>query len=107
MSSLDIWWVIAMAAVIVLAQRVSFLLLPASFTPRGALLRALSFAPLAALMAICAPEIFATVLAYPTNVAQWFYDGRLLAALVVLACFLLRLNAVWGLLAAGFVLWLS
>ena len=41
----------------VLAMRWSFLVLPRRFQPKGALAQALGFAPLAALVAICTPEV--------------------------------------------------
>jgi branched-subunit amino acid transport protein len=41
----------------VLIMRWSFLFLPRRYQPKGALAQALGFAPLAALVAICVPEI--------------------------------------------------
>jgi branched-subunit amino acid transport protein len=105
-SELDIWIVIGIAAAIVFFQRVAFLLLPPSWSPRGGLLRALAFAPLAALIAICVPEMFALALQVPLEPWHWFGDGRLLAALVLALAVWRGLNGMWSLLLAGGVLWL-
>jgi branched-subunit amino acid transport protein len=102
----SIWVVIALLALIVLWQRLSFLLLPAQFRPRGALLRALSFAPVAALMAICIPEIFQGAMRAPDEPLAWVSDGRVLAAAVVFVAMRQGLNALWCLSLAAAVLWL-
>jgi branched-subunit amino acid transport protein len=105
MTSAGVWSVIALLAVIVVFQRSAFLLLPARLHPRGQLLRALAFAPVAALIAICVPEIFQGALGTPSDPWAWVSDGRVLSALVVLAAMRMRLNALWCLALAGAVLW--
>lgn len=52
-----VWLAILICLMIVLALRWSFLVLPRRFQPRGALAEALGYAPLAALVAICVPEV--------------------------------------------------
>ena len=57
LSAAEIWITIVLLFAMVVALRCSFLVLPRRFQPKGALSDALGFAPLAALVAICAPEV--------------------------------------------------
>jgi branched-subunit amino acid transport protein len=57
MTSQYAWTIIFGLCAMVLVMRWSFLFLPRRYQPKGALAQALGFAPLAALVAICVPEI--------------------------------------------------
>jgi branched-subunit amino acid transport protein len=76
---------------VVTGTRVLFLYLPASWRPRGAVERALRYAPLAALVALTVPQVFASLLAPQASAATagWLSlllaDGRVPAAAVLLA----------------------
>ncbi len=117
LSTVEIWIMIALLCAMVVVLRCSFLVLPRRFQPRGALAEALGYAPLAALVAICAPEIAKfriEALAQATTPQTWFaglgQDWRLWSALALILVMLLSRNhkrsALFGLAAAALVSWL-
>ncbi len=89
MSTTYSWAIIFALMIMVLLMRWSFLFLPRRFQPKGALAQALSFAPLAALIAICVPEIMKFQIGSFTNPSSnWLgvllTDWRLWGGLVML-----------------------
>ncbi len=103
MTALDIWITTGMLAVIIFALRNAFLFVPASLRPRGLLERALRYAPLAALTALVAPEVFKPWLAASAFSPALLVDPRLLSAIVLLVVVRLTGNALYGLLAGSAV----
>ena len=80
-----VWAAIAGLVVVVFVTRNAFVALPRRLHPRGAIERALRFAPLAALVALTVPAAFETALAPGGGwIAAW-HDGRLPAALATVA----------------------
>jgi branched-subunit amino acid transport protein len=110
-----VWIIIIALCVMVVAMRCSFLVLPRRWQPKGALAHALSFAPLAALMAICAPEVMKfQVSHWPVSVADFsashlFTDWRLLSgsAMVIVVAFTRKSRnaTLYGLIVASMVIW--
>jgi branched-subunit amino acid transport protein len=115
LTTLYVWIIIVALCVMVVAMRCSFLVLPRRWQPKGALAHALSFAPLAALMAICAPEVMKFQIAHwPASAAEYsashlLSDWRLLSglAMVVVVAFTRtsRNATLYGLVAASLVIW--
>jgi branched-subunit amino acid transport protein len=79
---------------VVTGMRVLFLYLPARWRPRGAFERALRYAPLAALVALTVPQVFASLLggdasagasAAPGGLSLLLADGRVPSAVALLA----------------------
>jgi branched-subunit amino acid transport protein len=75
---------------VVTGMRVLFLYLPANWRPRGAFERALRYAPLAALVALTVPQVFASLLgtgtdAAPGGLSLLLADGRVPSAVALLA----------------------
>jgi len=102
-SALEIWSLIALLALVTLAARSFFLVLPRRWQPRGRVEQALRYAPLAALLAITVPEIVQQVpTAWQRPAPGWALatDPRLLSALLLAAVILLTRHTLWG-LAAG------
>jgi branched-subunit amino acid transport protein len=118
----EIWLVIVLLLALVLLQRCGVLLLPRKYQPKGAFARALGFAPLAALVAICAPEIAkfqmeavdTPTLQAASYVGAWWsrleHDWRLWGALALVLTMQVSKNskraALYGLAAAAAVVWL-
>jgi branched-subunit amino acid transport protein len=99
----------------VLAMRWSFLVLPRRFQPKGALAQALGFAPLAALVAICMPEVMKFQIEAFKNppLNLWGFlltDWRLWGGLAMLAVTIgfrsSKSAALFGLIAAAIVVFL-
>ncbi len=115
MNSFYVWAVILGLMIMVLVMRWSFLVLPRRFQPKGKLALALNFAPLAALIAICAPEIFkhqTSTLSSQLNGTQTFSllnDWRLWGAVAMLAVASLSRTSksatLYGLIAAAITVW--
>jgi branched-subunit amino acid transport protein len=115
MSTGYIWLTIVLLMVTVLAMRWSFQLLPRRFVPRGALAQALGYAPLAALSAVCAPEMFKFVMQRGWNadlqLAALSSDWRFLAGAAMIL--LVQLNrrsksaTLVGLVAAALAIWVT
>jgi branched-subunit amino acid transport protein len=99
MDSVEVWIATVLLAVIVFVLRNTFLFAPASLRPRGMLERALRYAPLAALTALVAPEIFRTFLLADSFAPQTLLDARLLSALALMLAVKLTGSALVGLLA--------
>jgi branched-subunit amino acid transport protein len=122
LTSVEIWLVIALLLALVLLQRCGVLLLPRKYQPKGAFAQALGFAPLAALVAICAPEIAKLqmeALDAPAGqavsfAAAWWsrlaHDWRLWGAVALVVTMQISKNskraALYGLAAAAAVIWL-
>lgn len=101
-SPFELWGLIALLALVTLGARSFFVLLPRRWQPRGRVEQALRHAPLAALLAIVAPEVTRQL---PTALQQaqpaWAVatDARLLSALVLVAVVRATRHTLWGLLA--------
>jgi branched-subunit amino acid transport protein len=115
MTSQYVWIVIVSLMAMVLGMRWSFLILPRRFQPRGALAQALSFAPLAALMAVCAPELFkfrwlawqgADAAPTLTLSSDWRFWGALTMLLVVTILRQSKSASLFGLMASALVVFL-
>jgi branched-subunit amino acid transport protein len=98
MDPVDVWIATVLLALIVFVLRNTFLFAPASLRPRGMLERALRFAPLAALTALVAPEIFKTFLSASTWTQSMLLDARLLSAVALMMTVRLTGSALAGLL---------
>lgn len=103
---LHAWAAIAGLVVVVFATRNVFVALPRRLHPRGAVERALRFAPLAALIALTVPPASEALLAPGGGWAAAWHDGRLPAALVTLVVARLARSPFAG-LAAGVVVLLA
>jgi branched-subunit amino acid transport protein len=99
---------IGLLAGVTLASRNFFLVLPRRWQPRGAVAEALRYAPLAALLAITAPEIVRDlpVTAAGVSWAAVATDPRLASALVLAVVTRLTRRALWG-LASGAAVYLG
>lgn len=101
-SALQLWTLIAALSLLTLLSRSFFVLLPRRWQPRGRVEQALRYAPLAALLAICVPEIVQGLPA-AQQAGTWasaaLADPRLVSALVLVAVIRLTRNTLWGLLA--------
>lgn len=101
-STAELWTLIALLALVTLGARSFFVLLPRRWQPRGRVEQALRHAPLAALLAITAPEVTRHL---PAALQQaqpaWAVatDARLLSALVLVAVVRTTRHTLWGLLA--------
>jgi branched-subunit amino acid transport protein len=92
----QIWALIALLTGVTLVARNLFLLLPPRWQPRGRISQALQYAPLAALMAITAPEIVRDVSGVPWSPAL-LADPRLAAATVLAVVLLLSRRSLLAL----------
>lgn len=81
--ALEIWITIVVLTVVVIAIRNVFLVAPREWLPRGTFERALRYAPLAALVALVAPELAQPVLRAPGFPAWGLLDPRVVSALAV------------------------
>jgi branched-subunit amino acid transport protein len=115
MTNTTIWLVILGLSAMVVTMRWSFLILPRRFQPKGALAQALGFAPLAALVAICMPEVMKFQIESFKNPSLALFgaisnDWRLwggLAMLVVTITFRSSKSAaLFGLIAAALIVFL-
>jgi len=101
-SSLELWLLIALLALLTLMLRSFFVLLPRRWQPRGRVALALRYAPLAALLAITVPEVARQLpAAWQQADPAWAVatDARLLSALVLVVVIRLTRHTLWGLLA--------
>ncbi len=111
MNSVYAWSLIIGLMLMVLAMRWSFLILPRRLQPKGELARALNFAPLAALIAICVPEILKhqTAPLEAVGVITLFNDWRLWGAVAMLLVASItrhsKSSTLYGLIAAAIVVW--
>lgn len=104
-SDFELWLLIALLALLTLVSRSFFVLLPRRWQPRGRIEQALRYAPLAALLAITAPEVakqLPDALQQAAPLQTIATDARLVSALVLVAVIRLTRHTVWG-LAAGIV----
>jgi branched-subunit amino acid transport protein len=108
-SSAELWGLIALLALLTLALRSFFVLLPRRWHPRGRVALALRYAPLAALLAITVPEV-ARHLPGALQQAEpaWAVatDARLWSAVVLVVVIRLTRQTLWG-LAAGIATFLA
>jgi branched-subunit amino acid transport protein len=81
--ALEIWTAILVLTAVVIAIRNVFLVAPRDWLPRGTFERALRYAPLAALVALVAPELTQPVLRAPGLSLWGLTDPRVLSALAV------------------------
>lgn len=95
-SPAQVWTLIALLTLVTLVARNLFLLLPPAWQPRGQVAEALRYAPLAALLAITAPEIVRDVRGLPLAPAL-LADPRLAAAVVLTAALLLSRRSLLAL----------
>ncbi len=95
-----VWAATAGLIVVVFATRNAFMALPRRLHPRGAVERALRFAPLAALVALTVPAAFEALLAPDGGWIEAWHDGRLPAAVVTVVVARLARSPFPG-LAAG------
>lgn len=99
----DLLLLVALLALLTLVVRNFFLVLPERWQPRGAVAEALRYAPLAALLAITAPEIARDLPVGTAGAgATWaaaLGDPRLVSALVLAAVIRYTRNSLWGLVA--------
>jgi branched-subunit amino acid transport protein len=105
------WTIIFALCGLVFTMRCSFLVLPRRYQPKGALAHALSFAPLAALMAICVPEVMKLQIEnwpmpFDTFLKDWRLWGGLTMVIVVAMTRSSRSATLYGLLAASIVIWM-
>lgn len=101
-SPLELWVLIGLLALVTLGARSFFVLLPRRWQPRGRVEQALRHAPLAALLAIIAPEVTRQLpAAWQQAQPLWAVasDARLLSALVLVAVVRASRSTLWGLLA--------
>jgi len=101
-SNLELWTLIALLSLVTLGARSFFVLLPRRWQPRGRVEQALRYAPLAALLAITAPEVvrqLPAALQQPAPAWAIATDARLVSALVLAAVFRLTRHTLWGLVA--------
>jgi branched-subunit amino acid transport protein len=112
MSLFYVWAVILGLMVLVLVMRWSFLVLPRRFQPKGQLALALNFAPLAALIAICAPEVLKNQTSQFSGAGpvSLLNDWRLWGAVAMLAVASITRSSksatLFGLMAGAVTVWL-
>jgi branched-subunit amino acid transport protein len=120
LGTLEVWLTIVLLMVLILLLRCGVFFLPRKYQPKGAFAEALGFAPLAALVAICAPEVAKfrmdalvqgaslseNVSSLGHGIAQ---DWRLWGAVALLVTVLLTKHtkraALYGLAAAASIVW--
>ena len=109
MNAVDVWLAIAILTLITVVGRSACLFAPAAWHPRGALLRALGYAPIAALISIAAPEVFRVWLEASTQSTgfRWstVFDARIVSAVVLVALLRYSRNEFLSLFAAGALFW--
>ncbi len=96
----QIWTLIGLLTLVTLVARNLFLLLPPAWQPRGQFAEALRYAPLAALLAITAPEIVRDVRGLPLAPAL-LADPRLAAAMVLTAVLLVSRRSLLALVSGS------
>ena len=103
MGTTEVWLAILMLALIIFLLRNSFLFAPTRLRPRGVLARALRYAPLAALAALVAPEVFRAWLAASEWTSALLLDARLLSAFALMLAVRITGDALIGLLVGSAV----
>ena len=109
MNPVDVWLAIGALTLITVVGRSAYLFAPPAWHPRGALLRALGYAPIAALISIAAPEVFRVWLEWPQQPAgfEWklLFDARIVSALLLVVLLRVTRNEFLSLFAAGALFW--
>lgn len=105
MPAVDIWITTIMLTLVVIALRNAFLVAPREWLPRGTLERALRYAPLAALVALLAPDTLQPILNAPGFSAGGFIDPKVLSALAVIVMSRVTHNALAALVVGVAVFW--
>lgn len=100
LSAFEIWTTILLLTLVIVGLRNTFLVLPRDWQPRGTLERALRYAPLAALVALLAPELLQPIVRSPGFSWAGFVDPRVLSAVAVVVVSRATRNALAA-LAAG------
>ncbi|HOB93965.1 MAG TPA: AzlD domain-containing protein [Aquabacterium sp.] len=101
-SAFELGLLIGLLALVTLGARSFFVLLPRRWQPRGRVEQALRHAPLAALLALIAPEVtrqLPAALQQPGPLWALATDARLASALVLVAVVRTTRSTLWGLLA--------
>jgi branched-subunit amino acid transport protein len=121
LGTLEVWLTIVLLLGLILLLRCGVFFLPRKYQPKGAFAEALGFAPLAALVAICAPEIAKfrmDALSQGVSISDLFtalsqglgQDWRLWGAVALVVTVLLtkhtKRNALYGLAAAALIIFL-
>lgn len=83
-SEAGIWLAILMLSAIIVLMRALYLYAPRRWQPRGAVARALRYAPMAAIVAVVVPEVAAPLREAARIDASVLLDARLLSALALL-----------------------
>lgn len=104
--AIEIWSTILLLTLVIIGLRNAFLVLPRDLQPRGLLERALRYAPLAALVALLAPEIAQPILRAPGFAWSGFIDPKILSVLAVIIVSRTTRNALAA-LAAGVAVFFS
>jgi len=103
----EIWATAILLTLVVVALRNAFLVAPRDWLPRGTLERALRYAPLAALVALLAPEMLQPVLRAPGFSLAGLIDAKVLSALAVIVVSRATRSALAALAAGVAVFWLA
>jgi branched-subunit amino acid transport protein len=101
----EIWTTTILLTLVVIALRNAFLVAPREWLPRGTFERALRYAPLAALVALLAPDTLQPILHAPGFSMAGFVDPKVLSALAVIVVSRLTRNALAALVAGVAVFW--
>ena len=114
LSAIEIWTTTILLTLVVVVLRNAFLVAPREWLPRGNVERALRYAPLAALVALLAPEVLQPLAAAAGPAGGAWLDGfghglsdpRFVSALVVIAVSRLTRNPLAALASGVGLFWL-
>lgn len=110
MNSNDVWLAILVLTLVTVIGRSAFLFAPPAWHPRGALRRALGYAPIAALVAIMAPEVFRAWLGWQPGVGNLHWglllNARMISAMVLIVALKYARHEFLSLFGAGALFWL-
>jgi branched-subunit amino acid transport protein len=100
-STNSVWVVIGLLTLVVFLSRNLFVIFGDRFKPKGRLSQALEFAPLAALVAIVAPEFVTAFNAHGISVTGHIVDGRVLAGLTAIVVGSISRNSLYALVSGS------
>jgi len=103
-SPAGIWAAILMLSAIIILLRALYLYAPRRWQPRGAVARALRYAPMAAIVAVVAPEVAAPLREAAVFDVRVLLDARLLSAFALLVVGRLTGNMLVAIAAGAVVL---